>query len=144
MNRTLAKELRFAHKMRQALNQSVRELPASTREELAQARKAALRVQKVEPARRLESRWALAGGVLSHGREAPSGHFGMALVLVLIVTACIFTLYHFERESRILDIAEIDSAVLIDDLPISVYTDQGFNAYLRRTVFLGGSDTETP
>lgn len=144
MNRALAKELRFAHRMRQALNQSVRELPSSTLEDLAQARKAALRVQKVEPARRMESRWALAGGVLSNGSEAPSRYFGMALLLALLVTVCIITLYHFERESRILDIAEIDGAVLVDELPISVYTDQGFNAYLRRAVFLGGSDIETP
>ncbi len=144
MNRALAKELHFAHKMRQALNQSLRELPESTLVELARARKAALRVQKVEPARRLESRWALAGGVASNDDQAHNRHFGMALILALILGICIATLYHFERESRILDIAEIDSAVLIDDMPISVYTDHGFNAYLRRAILLGGSDKEAP
>ena len=39
-------------------------------------------------------------------------------------------IYHHEQQRRIAEIAELDAAVLSDELPLSAYLDHGFNAYL--------------
>ena len=49
----------------------------------------------------------------------------------LLIGALVFVgLYEFEQEQRIAELADLDVAVLADDLPVSAYVDQGFNAYL--------------
>ena len=40
--------------------------------------------------------------------------------------------YQYEREQRIAELAELDAAVLSDDLPLTAYIDHGFNAYLAQ------------
>jgi hypothetical protein len=40
--------------------------------------------------------------------------------------------YQNEREQRTAELAELDAAVLSDDLPLTAYTDHGFNAYLAQ------------
>lgn len=136
MNRQTANELRFAYKVKQALNESSQRLPAAQLERLAAARKAALHVQK--PERRVaQSRLALlpvgAGGSL---RLAPEPGFwsrlGLALSLIVLVGTSVVGLYRNEQDKRINDLAEIDTGVLVDDIPISAYADHGFNAYLKR------------
>jgi hypothetical protein len=39
-------------------------------------------------------------------------------------------LYQYEQRQRIAELAELDAAVLSDELPLTAYTDHGFNAYL--------------
>jgi len=41
-------------------------------------------------------------------------------------------IYQYEQQRRIAETAEIDAAVLSDELPLSAYTDHGFNAYLAK------------
>ena len=38
-----------------------------------------------------------------------------------------------EQQERIADLAEIDAAVLSDELPLDAYLDHGFNAYLSQS-----------
>jgi hypothetical protein len=40
--------------------------------------------------------------------------------------------YQVEQERRIAEIAELDAAVLSDELPLTAYLDHGFNAYLAQ------------
>jgi hypothetical protein len=40
--------------------------------------------------------------------------------------------YQVEREQRMGELADLDAAVLSDDLPLTAYTDHGFNAYLAQ------------
>jgi hypothetical protein len=40
--------------------------------------------------------------------------------------------YQHEREQRVAELAELDAAVLSDDLPLTAYIDHGFNAYLAQ------------
>jgi hypothetical protein len=51
---------------------------------------------------------------------------------IVLVGACLTGLYQFEQDRRIEDLADMDTAVLNDDLPISAYADQGFNAFLKQ------------
>ena len=41
-------------------------------------------------------------------------------------------IYQAEQQQRISELAELDAAVLSDELPLSAYLDHGFNAYLTK------------
>lgn len=136
-------EQRFAARIRQALNESAAALAPATLERLATARKAALRAQK-QPQPRRASAWqpelahAHGGGGGGDGDRSDykSGfgfaRVGLAFSALLVVGACLAGLYQFEQQRRIEELADMDAAMLTDDLPISAYTDHGFNAFLKQ------------
>ncbi len=138
MNRQTANEIRFAYKVKQALYESTEQIPADRLERLAAARKAALQKQKPErTALQWNTRAALSGAQSSNptfsGEPGWLSRVGLAFCLMLLVGTTVVGLYKAEQDNRINDLAEIDSGVLIDTLPISAYADHGFNAYLQRT-----------
>jgi len=123
-------EERFAQRVRLALDQTAARLPATTLARLALARKTALRAQPVPGARR-----APASELVSASGGSPRFGFaraGMVVSAVLLVGVCLAGLYQIEQDHRIQELADVDSGVLNDDLPISAYTDHGFNAYLKQ------------
>lgn len=130
MNST--KELNFAYKVRHALNESLDDLPASTTERLASARKLALSRKKKESALRIfVMPQVVAGEVGRLFRHPLSLLARMGLVVPLVVLAVGLTsIYRFEQQRLISDIAETDAEVLADELPLSAYLDHGFHAYL--------------
>ena len=125
-------DLNFVYKVRHALNEGLNTLPASSVNRLASARQIALSRKKIEsPLRSLVTGQVLAGhvGNFFNGPLSWLGRLGIAAPL--LAGALLFVgLYQFEQQQRISDIAEIDAAVLSDDLPLSAYLDTGFNAYL--------------
>lgn len=127
-------ELNFVYKVRHALNENLENLPASTTEKLASARKIALsRKKKASPLQALLPQAALTGedGRLLRCPLSWLGRMGLAVPLVALVAGLI-GIYQFEQEQRIKELAEIDAAVLSDELPLSAYVDDGFNAYLAK------------
>ena len=124
-------EQRFAARVCRALDESVAQLPPATLQRLALARKAALRAQPSPVMRHVPVRqFALAGA-------GGSSRFGFARTgfvfsTILLVGVCLAGLYQFEQDRRIEDLADMDTAVLNDDLPIAAYADQGFNAFLKQ------------
>lgn len=128
------KELNFAYKVRHALNESAENLPASAAERLSSARKIALSRKKKESALHvLVSPRRLAGGAGSFFNAHFSWIARMGLILPLIVVATgLAGIYQYEQERHIDETAEIDAAVLTDELPLSAYVDHGFNAYLAK------------
>ncbi|MDB5773824.1 MAG: DNA-directed polymerase specialized sigma subunit [Burkholderia sp.] len=129
-----SKDLNFAYKVRNALNENLDNLPASTAERLASARKIALSRKKVNsPMRAWLPQVAFAGNVGSYF-EKPSdwlGRMGLAVPAVVLI-AGLMSIYQFEQQERISETAELDAAVLADELPLSAYLDHGFNAYLAK------------
>ena len=133
-------ELNFAYKIRHALNERLDDLPASTTDRLAQARKMALARKKAHvevpmSVRVAKTELATAGGFL--GGLLPQrfgwlGRMGVALPMLALV-AGLAGIYQYEQQQRIADLAEIDAAVLSDELPLSAYLDHGFNAYLTQS-----------
>jgi Protein of unknown function (DUF3619) len=84
-----------------------------------------------------------AGGSLAMGGGSGSG-FGRfngfnfdffskwsSLLPLLALVAGLFAINHFQSEMRAKDVAEIDSALLTDDLPPAAYADQGFGQFLK-------------
>ena len=126
------KELNFAYKVRHALNESADNVSASTAERLFSARKIALSRKKPESRlRAFVPRLALAGeaGRFFDSSSAWLGRVGVAIPLVAVVLG-LTSIYQYEQQRRIKDLADIDAAVLSDELPLSAYLDHGFNGYL--------------
>lgn len=132
-------DLNFAYKVRHALNEKLDELPASTTDRLAQARKMALARKKAHVEQPLSVRvtrteLASAGGGIS-GLFSPFawlGRMSMAVPALVLVVGMV-GIYQYEQQERIADLAEIDAAVLSDELPLDAYLDHGFNAYLSQS-----------
>jgi hypothetical protein len=125
-------ELDFAYKIRHALNQSAENLPDQTLNKLAAARKQALARKKPEGSKVRARQQVLAGntGFSFPGPSTWLGKLGVALPLLVLVLG-LFGIYQYEQQRRIRDLADIDTAVLVDELPPAAYLDKGFNAYLN-------------
>lgn len=122
-------DLNFAYKVRHALNENLDNLPPSTTQRLAGARRLALARKKahvpVVVAR-------LAGNAGSFFQPLSwLGKMGVAVPL-LALAAGLVGIYQAEQQQRISELAELDAAVLSDELPLSAYLDHGFNAYLTK------------
>ncbi len=125
-------DLNFAYKVRHALNEKLDNLPASTTEKLASARKIAVLRKKAHAPVRVAQR-----GLAGHAGHFFNAHFswmnrvGVAVPLMVLV-AGLAGIYHYEEQQRIAEIAELDAAVLKDELPLTAYLDTGFNAYVAQ------------
>lgn len=124
-------EQRFATRVRLALDESADALPPGTLQRLALARKAALRAQTLPQSRRAPVRELATAGVGGSPRFG-FARTGFVFSAIVLVGVCLAGLYQFEQERRIQELADTDTAVLKDDLPISAYADQGFNAFLKQ------------
>ncbi len=126
-----SEELEFAYKVRRALDERSDALPSAMAARLAAARELALSRKKVEARAPAP---ALAGaGRLGFGRDNRSWLVRLGVAAPLLAGLMLFVgLYQYEQQSHINDIADLDAAVLADELPLSAYTDHGFNAFLAK------------
>lgn len=116
------------------LSQASPELPHDLSERLRIARQQALAVRKPEPA---PSRQVLQQGSSLTLAGPPSEGLGLWSVLgsavpLLALLAGLVTVQWFDREKTISELAEIDTALLVDDLPPAAYSDPGFIQFLRQ------------
>ncbi|MFT5644528.1 MAG: hypothetical protein ACI83P_002085 [Janthinobacterium sp.] len=132
--------INFAYKVRHALNEKLDGLTPSTTERLAAARKMAL-ARKKPHAPALVAQSALAGHAGDFGQAFAAPFLrpfswvtrvGVAVPLLALAIGLV-GIYKFEQQQRIVDVAELDAAVLSDELPLSAYLDHGFNAYLTKS-----------
>ena len=129
-----AQERNFGDKVRHALNEQLDVLPPSTTERLASARKAALSRKKSDsPLRIFVRQKVLAGSAANLVSEPFSwlARIGLAIPVVVLVVGLI-GIVQYEKQQRIDETADIDAAMLTDELPLTAYADHGFNAYLEK------------
>lgn len=119
-------DINLAYKIRHALNENLDALPASTTDRLAAARAAALARKKPEAVRKTR-RWLDLDTLFSGPALA---RLGVAVPLLALVIG-MGGVYQHEQQQRIAALADIDAAVLADELPLTAYLDTGFNAYLE-------------
>jgi hypothetical protein len=127
-----SQDLDFAYKVRRALNESTETISEPAINRLAQARKMALARKKQEaPAKALAFKGILAGnnGLRFQGPQSWLGKLGLALPLFVLVIG-LFGIHEYEQQQNINELADIDTAVLVDELPPAAYVDTGFTAYL--------------
>ena len=127
-------DLNFAYKVRHALNEKLDDLPASTTDRLAAARKLALARKKADAPAAVAVRQNVFAGVASSLFVEPLSWLSrMSVILpLLLLVGGLVGIYQFEQEQHVAELAEIDAAVLSDELPLSAYMDHGFNAYLTK------------
>ncbi len=127
-------DLNFAYKVRHALNEKLDDLPASTTDRLAAARKLAISRKKADAPAAVAVRKDVLAGIASHLLVEPLSWLGRMSVIIplLLLVGGMVGIYQFEQEQHIAELAEIDAAVLSDELPLSAYMDHGFNAYLTK------------
>ncbi|KVN40452.1 hypothetical protein WJ63_28130 [Burkholderia pyrrocinia] len=131
------REHEFALKVRRALDERTAALPAATTDRLAAARQAALARKKPEPvaAPVLVPAFAGAAGVYAPPRMSPRPPASFARRLLrawplALLLAGLVGIAYWEDMQRTAELADIDAAMLSDDLPLNAYLDHGFNAYL--------------
>ncbi|MFC5474408.1 DUF3619 family protein [Paraherbaspirillum soli] len=127
-------EINFAYKVRHALNENLDNLPPSTADRLASARKAALaRKKKDAPTRVFVHQGVLAGQAGNFFNDPLSWLRRIGVALPILAGMVLLSgLYQYEQQHRIAATADIDAALLSDELPPSAYLDRGFNAYLAQ------------
>jgi len=124
-------DINLAYKIRHALDQQLDTLPASTTDRLAAARAAALARKKPEPVRIEHTGWRALGARLATFFTAPAtSRLAIAVPLLALVIG-FGGVYQHEQQQQIAELAELDAAVLADELPLTAYLDPGFNAYLE-------------
>lgn len=132
------KEFEFAGKIRRALDESAAGLPAPTLDRLAGGRRLALARKKPETvaAPAFVPVLAPAGAPLEAPRRETRRLSPLGRVLrvwpVVALVGGIAVIAYWENLQRAAELADIDAAMLSDDLPLNAYLDHGFNAYLSR------------
>ena len=123
-------EIKFANKIRQALNEGAR-VDARITERLRAAREQALLRRK--PHREPALAWApsTADGVV--GGFGGLGGFSLRLLLpTALLIAGLVGIYSWQQEQRAADAEELDAQLLTDVLPIDAYLDRGFETWLKK------------
>jgi hypothetical protein len=131
-----ALQARFALRVAARLNEGTRELPADVTERLRFAREQALErsrlARKAEAA--TDAQVVGRGGSATLGFGGPGSQRWFKLASVLPVIALIggfLLIEHVHQKAQIAAAAEIDAALLADDVPPSAYSDPGFVEFLK-------------
>jgi len=135
MNATLSQtstalEEQFARRVTARLSAGSAELPHDISERLRVARQQAVAKRKLAPV------WASAPVVMSNGGGSAAlggawwTRVGAVVPLIALVVGLV-TISVLQDESRANDLAEVDAALLTDDLPPAAFTDPGFAQFLK-------------
>lgn len=126
-------DINLAYKIRHALNENLDALPASTTDRLAAARALALSRKKPDAAPAKPGKRPLFDpkGFASSLLSGPALARIAVVVPMLALVIGMGGVYQYEQQQRLAAMAEVDAAVLADELPLTAYLDQGFNAYVE-------------
>jgi hypothetical protein len=124
---------RFALKLAARLSETTEALPHDISERLRAARVQALGHRKAAQAR-TASTVVMSGGAaaLTFGQEETGWWSRIASALPLIaLIAGLVAINMVQIDNRANELAEVDAALLTDDLPPAAYTDPGFLQFLK-------------
>lgn len=132
-NSTLSIQDHFGLKLAARLSQSTDALPHDISERLRAARMQAVDKYK-------QVKMVTASALQSNGGAATLG-FGdedsglwrrvASIIPLLALVAGLVAIQMLDNDNRAKELAEIDSAILTDDLPPAAYTDPGFVQFLK-------------
>ncbi len=127
-------EIKFANKIRRALNEGARlhgDRGTRIAERLRAARERALERRRVAHEPSLAWARGTAGTVI--GGFGGAGGFSLRLLLATaLLVAGLAAIYVGQQDQRAADVEEIDALLLTDDLPIDAYLDRGFDTWLKK------------
>lgn len=124
----------FGRAVAHRLADATEDLPYEVSERLRAARMRALQVRKQAAARTAPAVLGRAGGAATLGGEKFSlwTRIGSVLPLVVLVAGLVF-LHGLQADHRASELAEVDAALLTDDLPPAAYADPGFLQFLQQS-----------
>lgn len=124
----------FGRAVAARLDAGTDDLSYEVRERLRAARVRALQMRKKPAVAPTIVRNGGSAGTLSLGEGEPSLFHRIASVLPLILLAGGLVLIHVvQTERRASELAEVDAALLTDDLPPAAYADPGFMQFLKQS-----------
>lgn len=127
----LARQEQFGRRVAARLDAGADELPHDITERLRAARVQALARRQVG-LQAAQSVSATAGQATLTGDEHVSLWRRLASVLPLLVLAAgLVTIHVIQNERRASEVAEVDAAILTDELPPAAYADPGFVQFLK-------------
>jgi hypothetical protein len=112
------------------LRQGSQSLPAGVKDRLYAARLKAISLKKPEKVRIQQHVLASSTGNWSAGSRSFWDNVGWVAPLIVLVFGLI-GIAQWQQDSRINDIAELDVALLTDDVPPDAYADSGFMGFLK-------------
>ena len=112
------------------LRQGTQSLPTGIKDRLYIARLKALSVKKPEKVRIVQHVLASSSGSWFTGSRSFWDNVGWLAPLAVLVFGLI-GIAQWQQDSRINDIAELDVALLTDDVPPDAYADSGFLGFLK-------------
>lgn len=126
---------RMGQHLARMLDRSCGDMPHDLSERLRIARVQALVARKPEPAAR--SQWVNQDNSLTLAGPPTEGLglwsiLGSAFPLLALLVGLV-TVQWLDIDQTVSDIAEIDAALLVDDLPPAAYSDAGFMQFLRQS-----------
>lgn len=119
----------LAREIATLLDEGVEQLGSRERDRLAQARKLALGRARSEPALQWVPAWA---APLSRLTEQSLLGVRYAIPLTALVVGLMGVVY-LNAGAPPSETAELDMALLTDELPINAYLDQNFQSWLKRS-----------
>ena len=138
-NQALTAQDRFALRVTARLSGAADSLPYDVSERLRAAREQALDQRKqalVRTARHVQAVQVSGNGAatltLGGGNDTPGwmNRIASALPLIALVVGLV-TINLVQNDLRADEVAEVDAAILTDDLPPAAYTDPGFAQFLK-------------
>jgi hypothetical protein len=124
---------RFGRQVAARLAAGAAELPYEVSERLRAARVQAVARRKVASARTAGGITVSGGAAALHFGDEHIGlwaRIGSALPLIALVAGLVL-IHSFENDRRATEVAEVDAALLTDDLPPAAYADPGFAQFLK-------------
>lgn len=122
-------ELRVAYQIKRQLNAGLADISSDKLEQLRAAREQALTKQK-----RGAAAMATAGGPsvnLLSSLGFSSGVFAQLVPLAVLLVG-LLSMSYWHQSRYVEEIADIDSQMLVDELPPNAYLDRGFGTWLKR------------
>lgn len=126
---------RFGRRVATRLSAGTQELPYEVAERLRASRMQALAKRKRVVGLRTAATVSASGGAAALTADEDFSLFnfiGSALPLLALVAGLVF-IHVVQNEHRANEVAEVDAALLTDDLPPSAYADPGFIQFLKQS-----------
>ena len=124
------------------LRQGAQNLPIAIKDRLHAARMKALSVRKPEKVAIRKPVFASPTATWTSGSNGLWDTVGWVAPLVVLVFGLI-GIGQWQDDSRINDIAEVDAALLSDDVPPDAYADGGFMAFLKNGPLSDSNDSDS-
>ena len=124
----------FGRAVAARLSAGTDEMPYEVRERLRAARVRALAARRQPASAPVTVGNGGGSAALAFGDGKPGWFTRIASVLPLVLLAAGLVLIHsFQSDRRASELAEVDAALLTDDLPPAAYADPGFVQFLKQS-----------